>query len=118
MAPGHFRRKAAGMAIFSSGSVQTTTVTNSATKVFDTTSSLYATGATLTNLTLVNTGSTTCFVGIASVTTTGLRLAAGQQLTIYGYSYAKSDTTGDVYAITASGTTTIQAGLATVDATV
>lgn len=106
------------MAIFSSGSVQTTTVTNAATKIFDSTSSLYATGAALTNLTIVNVGSTTCFVGIAAVTVTGLRLAPGQQLTIYGYSYVKGDTTGDVYAITASGTTSIQAGLATVDATV
>jgi hypothetical protein len=106
------------VSIFSSGSIQTTTVTTGATKVFDVTSSLYATGAALTNLTLVNTGSVTCFVGIASVTVTGLRLAPGQQLTIYGYSYVKGDTNGDVYAITASGTTTIQAGLATVDATV
>lgn len=107
------------MAIFSSGSVQTTTVTNSATKVFDTASNKYATGAALTNLTLVNTGATTCFIGIAAVTVTGLRLAAGQQITIYGYNYtAGSGTAGDVYAITASGTTTIEAGLSTVNATV
>jgi hypothetical protein len=106
------------MAIFASGSVQTTTATNSATKVFDTTSSLYATGAHLTNLTLVNTGSTTCFIGIAAVTVTGLRLAPGQQITIYGYDYVKGNTAGDVYAITASGTTTIEAGLSTVNATV
>lgn len=106
------------MAIFAAGSVQTTTATNSATKVFDANSSKYAAGATLTNVTLVNTGSTTCFIGIAAVTTTGLRLAAGQQLTIYGYSYTKGDTNGDIYAITASGSTTIQAGLSTVNATV
>lgn len=105
------------MAIFASGGVQTTTVTNSATKVFDTTSSLYTTGATLTDVTLVNVGTTTCFVGIAAVTTTGLRLAPGQQLTITGYKYVKGNTLGDVYAITASGTTVIEAGLAT-DSTV
>lgn len=106
------------MAIFSSGSVQTTTVTNSATKIFDTTSSLYATGAYLNNVTVVNTGDTACHVGIAAVTVTGLTLNPGEQLTIYGYSHVKGDTTGDLYAITDSGTTTVEVGLATVDATV
>lgn len=106
------------MAIFASGSVQTTTVTTGATKIFDTTSSLYATGAALTNVTIVNTGTVACHVGIASVTTTGLTLGPGQQLTIYGYSHIKGDTTGDLYAITNSGSTTVEAGLATVDATV
>lgn len=106
------------MAIFAAGSVQTTTVTNSATKIFDTTSALYATGAALTNVTIVNTGSVACHVGIAAVTATGAPLNPGEQLTIYGYSHIKGDTTGDLYAITASGSTTVEAGLATVDATV
>ena len=104
------------MAIFSSGSVQTTTVTNSATKIFDTTSAPYATGAYPTNVTIINTGSTACHVGIAAVTTTGLTLNPGEQLTIEGYSHLKGDTTGDLYAITASGTTTVEVGLATVTA--
>jgi hypothetical protein len=101
------------MAIFAASTVQNTTVTNSATKVFDTTSALYSTGANLTDLTIINTGTTTCFVGIAAVTVTGLRLAPGQQIVINGYKYVKGNTLGDVYAITASGTTTIEAGFAT-----
>lgn len=106
------------MAIFASNTVQTTSVGNSATQVFSTANAAFATGATLKNLTIINTGSVTCFVGIASVTTTGLRLAPGQQITINGYSYVKGDTNGNVYAITASGTTTIEAGLGTVDSNV
>lgn len=107
------------MAIFASNAIQTTTVTNSATKIFDSTSSKYATGANLVGLTIANVGSTTCFIGIASVTTTGLRLAPGQQITYNdAYSYVKGDTTGDVYAITASGTTLVEAGLATVNSDV
>lgn len=105
------------MAIFATGSIQTTSVTTAATKVFDTTSALYTTGATLANVTLINTGAVACHVGIAAVTTTGLTLNPGEQLTITGYSHVKGDTTGDLYAITASGTTTVEAGLAT-DATV
>lgn len=107
------------MAIFAAGSVQVVTVANTATKIFDTTSAKYATGATLTGLTIINTGSTTIFLGSSSVTAaTGLRLAAGQQITYNGYSYLKSNTVGDVYAITASGTSTTEAGLATVRANV
>ena len=109
------------MGIYATSTVQTTSVGNSATKVFDTQSSKYVDGAYLNDVTLVNTGTVTAFVGIAAVTTTGLRLAPGQQLTITGYHYlggaTKGDTNGNIYAITASGTTTIQAGLAT-DATV
>lgn len=106
------------MAIFASNTIKTTSVTTAAVKIFDVTSSAFATGATLKNVTVMNTGSVTAFIGIASVTTTGLRLAPGQQLTINGYSYVKGDTTGDLYAITASGTTTIEAGLGTVDSNV
>ena len=101
------------MGIFAASTATVTTVTNSATKIFDSTSSKFATGAHLTDLTVINTGTTTCFVGIAAVTVTGLRLAPGQQIVINGYNYVKGDTTGDVYAITASGTTTVETGLAT-----
>lgn len=101
------------MGIFAAPTVTATTVTNAATKIFDSTSSKFATGAYLTDLIIINTGTTTCFVGIAAVTTTGLRLAPGQQITFTGYKYLKGDTTGDVYAITASGTTTVETGLAT-----
>jgi hypothetical protein len=106
------------VAIFAAGTATTTSVGNSATKVFDVTSSNWADGATLTNVTVLNTGTVTAFIGIAAVTATGLRLAPGQQLTIYGYSYVKGNTAGDIYAITASGTTTIETGLSTVNATV
>jgi len=108
------------MAIFSSATVQTTTVTNSATKIFTPKSALYADGAYATDVTIINTGSTACHVGIAAVTTTGLLLNPGNQVTIEGYKYAAGasdgDTAGDIYAITSSGTTTVEAGLATVTA--
>jgi hypothetical protein len=106
------------MAIFSSNTVTSTSVSTGATKVFDVTSSKFATGATLSELMICNVGSVTAFIGIASVTTTGLRLAPGQQITIDGYSYVKGNTLGDVYAITASGTTTIETGLGTVNSNV
>jgi hypothetical protein len=107
------------MAIFASNTIKTTSVTTSAVKVFDSASAAFATGAKLTGLTIMNVGSVTAFIGIASVTTTGLRLAPGQQVTYNdAYSYVKGDTTGDVYAITASGTTIIETGLATVNSDV
>lgn len=104
------------MAIFSPN-VQTNTVTNSATKVFDTTSSLFTTGATLADVTVENTStSTTVFLGQSGVTSsTGLRLEPGDQITYQGYSHVKGDTTGDIYAITASGTAVVVTGLATVN---
>lgn len=102
------------MAIFATNP-QSATVTNSATKIFDSTSSNYVTGATLKDLTILNTGTTSVYLGQSTVTSsTGLLLQAGTQVTYNGYSHAKSDTTGDVYAITASGTSTTLAGLATV----
>lgn len=104
------------MAIFSPN-VQTTTVTNSATKIFDTTSSLFTTGATLADVTIENTStSTAIFLGQSAVTAvTGLRLDPGDQITYQGYSRVKGDTVGDIYAITASGTAVAVTGLATVN---
>lgn len=108
------------MAIFAnSAATQTASVTNSATLIFDTDATGIPTGATLNDVTIVNTGATTIFLGQSGVTaTTGLRLAAGAQVTINGYTGLQSSTTGDIYAITSSGTSSTLAGLATVDANV
>ena len=100
------------------------TVTSSATQIYNTTSftavggTVYSfpVGATLRDLTIVNTGATTCFIGTSSVTaSTGVPLRAGEQLTIQGsHVQAESgNTSWNLYAITASGTTTIEASLAT-----
>jgi hypothetical protein len=108
------------MAIFATGSVQSSAVADTSSKVFDTTSSLYATGAYLTNLTIVNTGANSIYVGSFTGVTaiTGLLLNPGSQLTFHGYSHVKGDTTGDVYAICASGkASSVKIGLATVDGT-
>lgn len=108
------------MAIFSSGSVQSSAVADTSSKVFDTTSSKYATGAALTNITLVNTGANSIYVGSFTGVTaiTGVLVGAGSQLTIYGYNHVKSDTTGDIYAICASGkASSVQVGLSTVNGT-
>lgn len=107
------------MAIFANGPgiVQTTAVGTAATLVFDTDASGIPSGATLPDLTIENIGSNPCFVGGSAVsTTTGLRVAAGAQVTIRGYSGLQSSTTGDVYACATAGSlTTVVAGLATVD---
>ena len=107
------------MGIFASSSVQVSSVGSGATvKIFDTTSSKYATGATLRDVTIINTGSVTIFLGSSTVTAAhGLPLPAGVQITYTGYSHVKGDTTGDIYAITSSGSATVEAGLAT-DSTV
>lgn len=95
-------------------------VTSSATQIYNTTSFTavggttysFLTGATLRDLTIINTGTVTCFVGTSSVTaSTGLRLDPGQQLTIQG-SNTVGSTNWNLYAITSSGTTTVEASLA------
>ena len=107
------------MAIFANGPgiVQTTAVATSATLIFDTDATNIPSGATLPDLTIVNVGANTCYVGQSSVSTsTGIKLPAGAQLTIRGYSGLQSSTAGDTYAIcTASSLTTVMAGLATLD---
>lgn len=96
-----------------------TSVTNSATQIYNTTSynSInFPTGAALRDITVINTGTVTCFVGTSSVTaTTGVPLRSGEQLTIQGsHVQAESgNTSWNLYAITASGTTTVEASLAT-----
>jgi hypothetical protein len=82
----------------------------------------FPTGAALSEITLINTGAVTCFVGSSGVSaTTGIPLKAGEQLTIRGVGHVVAEsgsTSWNLHAITASGTTSIEASLATVEATV
>jgi hypothetical protein len=107
------------VAIFANGpgNPQTTAVTTSATLVFDTDATSIPTGATLPDLTIVNLGANTAYLGGSTVTTaTGLPIPSGGQVTIRGYSGLQSSTTGDTYAICASNKlTTLLCGLATLD---
>lgn len=93
----------------------TASVGTSATQIYNTSASGIPAGVTLKNLTIVNTGSVTFYVGQSGVTSsTGLPVTAGTQVTIDGYSYAQGASGGNVYAITASGTSSALAGLSTV----
>jgi len=107
------------VAIFANGPgiVQTTAVTTSATLVFDTDATNIPSGATLPDLTIMNIGANQAFLGQSTVSaTTGLPIPPGGQVTVRGYSGLQSSTTGDTYAICASGKlTTLVAGLATLD---
>lgn len=105
------------MAIFANSAATQTTasVGNTATQIYNTSATGIPTGVTLHDLTVVNTGSTTIYLGQSAVTAvTGLALPAGAQVTFNGWSHAQGDATGNVYAITASGTSSAIAGLATV----
>ena len=98
------------MAIFGAGSpaYQGTTVTSSATQVFS------VTGLTSPReVTVLNQGPSQVWVGAGTVTTnSGVLLAVGAQLTVEGMGAQ------NLWAITASSTSTVVAGLATVDAVV
>ena len=66
---------------------------------------------------LFRSGTVTIYLGQSAVTAvTGLALPAGAQVTFNGWSYAQGAAGGNVYAITASGTSSAIAGLATVAA--
>lgn len=107
------------MSLFSAATQTTTSVPNSATQVFNSNASFVAAGASVTNVTVMNAGAVDCFLGQSGVTSsTGLRLPAGAQVTFHNWSYPKNTAAANIYAITASGTTTVVTGLATVDATV
>lgn len=97
---------------------------NAATKIYDTTSYTPAGGSalnfetpqTLHDLTLVNDGPATIYIGGSSVTTaTGLPVAPGVQVTLQGWT-ATAGSGGVLWAITASGSaaTTVEVGLASV----
>jgi len=106
------------MPIFANSSaVQATTVPNSATLIFDSDASGIPTGVTIGDVTVVNTGAVTMFVGGSSVTTsTGLRVPPGAQVTITGFGALQSSTNFDIYAIASSSAgTSALAGPATVE---
>jgi hypothetical protein len=103
-----------------------TTVTSSATQIFNTTGTPigspaspteFTAGVNLGALTVTNTGTVACWVGASSVTdATGVPLQAGESFTIENGKHlaAESGTKSwNLYAITASGTTTVEAALAT-----
>lgn len=104
------------MPIFGSN-VQTTAVPNSATAVFNPNATPFSTLAgPLKDVTLENVGTVTVFIGQSTVTSsTGIPLLAGQQLTINGFSTPAGSGGTVLYAITASGSSTVVAGLATLD---
>lgn len=108
------------MPIFAaSAAVQTASVTNSATLIFDADASGIPTNAVLGDITVINTGATTIFVGQSAVTaSTGLRCPPGAQITIAGFGAKQNSTNFDIYAITSSGTSTTLSGPATVDTVV
>jgi hypothetical protein len=109
------------MAIFAnSAATQTTTVTNSATQVFNTSASGIPTGVTLRELTIMNNGTNTVYLGSSNSVTasTGLALGPYQQITYVDWAYAQGASGGNVYGITSSGTSVVVAGLATVNANV
>lgn len=108
-----------------------TLVTNSATQIYDTTGTPigsptieFPAGSALSEITMINTGTHTCWVGASSVSdTTGVPLHPGEQLTIRGAGHVAAETgttSWNLYAIAASSTTetTVEVSLATVDATV
>lgn len=107
------------MALFDAGSpaYQTSSPGTAATLVWSGTVTALANispAVALRDLSIINVGTITCFVGGSSVTTAALPLLAGQQVTIQGWLGTSNTTTRDVYAITSSGTAQLQAGLASV----
>ena len=102
------------MPIFGSN-VQTTSVGNTASAVFNPNATPYSTLAgPLKDPIIENTGSVTVYLGQSGVTSsTGLPLLAGQQVTYNGFSTVTGASGTALYAITASGTSTVVAGIAT-----
>jgi hypothetical protein len=109
------------MAIFAnSAATQVGAVTSSSSLIFNVAASGIPTGAALGDITVINTGATTIFIGSFTGVTaiTGLRVPPGAQVTVNGLNAVQSSTNGNIYAITASGTSTSLSGPATVDVTV
>jgi hypothetical protein len=79
-------------------------------------------GTVLGSLTIMNTGPVTCFYGQSGITaSTGTPLNPGEQVTIRGVGHVAKEvgaTSWNLYAITASGSTSITASLDTVEGTV
>jgi hypothetical protein len=70
---------------------------------------------TLRDVTIQNTGSNVIYLGGSSVTTAGLYLPPGGQVTIQGWAGTSNTTTRDIYgiAVSSSVTSSTAAGLAT-----
>lgn len=109
------------MGIFSASppAYQTTaSVTTAATQIYNTTSVTtggvtytFPTGVALANLVIVNTGTVTAYIGQSAVTAvTGTPLFAGQTMSLGG-SVTAGASTWNLYAITSSGTTSIEVSL-------
>jgi hypothetical protein len=103
-----------------------TSVGSSATQIFNTTgtpisspatATEFTAGANLAALTVTNTGTVACWVGTSSVTAaTGTPLQSGESITFTNGKHIAAETgtkSWNLYAITASGTTYVEAALAT-----
>jgi hypothetical protein len=103
-----------------------TTVTNSATQIFNTSGTpisspasptLFASGAQLGSVTVTNVGAVRCWVGVSAVSaTTGIPLQPGESININGGSHKVGETGAtslNLYAITSSGSTQVEVALAT-----
>jgi hypothetical protein len=116
------------VAIFATGIVQNTAVSTSSVLIWNqsnqssTTFGAYGVipvGSVLRDVTIVNEGPNTLFVGNATGVTavTGLGIPAGGQLTIQGYNVTSTSggTTGNIYGICAAASSaTASVGLASV----
>ena len=100
---------AAGVQVYNAGSA--TVVTTAGTAFY-----AFPASAILSNLTVINTGTATAYIGSAGTpTTSSLALPAGFQLTIQGTAVVSATSSNfNLWAITSAGTTSIEAGLATV----
>lgn len=106
------------MAIFANGVAdQTSAPTSSSTVVWNPNSTALAAlspAVTLHDVTIVNTGSVTVYLGSFSAVTavTGFALKAGQQVTVQGFTATSGNAAGEIWGITSSGTGACSAGLA------
>ena len=101
---------AAGVQVYNAGSA--TVVSSSGTAFY-----AFPSTAILQNLTMINTGTATAYLGSAGTpsTTTGFALPAGFQLTMQGTAVVSATASNfNVWAVTSAGTTSIEASLATV----
>lgn len=109
------------MAIFANSAATQTTasVANTATQIYNTSASGIPTGAVIGDIIVENTGTVTFFLGQSAVTAvTGLRVPPGAQVVIVGFGSTQGSANFNLYAITASGTSSAMVGPATVDAAV
>ena len=101
---------AAGVQVYNAGSATVVSTSGTAFYAFPST-------AVLANLTLVNVGTATAWLGGAGTpsTTSGIPLAPGAQLTISGTAAVSATASNfNIWAVTSAGTTNIEASLATV----